>query len=78
MDYSKYKQYPTEPGWYCIGWDREDKADQEAFGPDFGPIWYFNGSEWTDEDGELREYVIDPILDCRCEVASADYFAKQG
>ena len=76
--YEQFKQYPTEPGWYCIGFDRDDSNEQAAFGPDFGPIWYFDGSDWTDESGEAREYLIDPCLNVRIAMDAADYYAKQG
>lgn len=76
--YEQYATYPNEPGWYCLGWRREEKEDQEAFGPEFGPIWYFDGSEWVDEDGEIKEFLIDPMLDCRVEIRAADYFVRQG
>ena len=78
MDYSKYKPYPTEPGWYCIGFDRYEKADQEAFGPDFGPILRFDGECWIDEAGEEHTSLFDPILQIHCGMDAADYYVKQG
>jgi len=41
--------YPTQPGWYCIGFDREDKELQADIGPDMGDILEFTGAEWLDE-----------------------------
>jgi hypothetical protein len=75
--YAEYKAYPTRPGWYCIGWDREDQGQQVDLGPDFGEILYFDGSEWSTEDERAVEYLLDPLLQCRVAMDAADYYVLQ-
>jgi hypothetical protein len=77
--YEQFKQYPTEPGWYCIGWDREDKEEQESFGPDFGEILLFDGKNWFTEDNELKLDIWVPSLQMKVGMGDgvADYYVKQ-
>jgi len=75
--YEQFKQYPKEPGWYCIGWDREDTAEQEAIGPDMGNIHQFDGEFWTDEEGDSVDSLWCPLLQTHVAMDAADYYIKQ-
>jgi hypothetical protein len=75
--YEQFKNYPTEPGWYCIGWDREDKQEQESIGPDFHDILEFDGTQWFTEDGEEKDGVWCPLLQTHVAMNAADYYVKQ-
>jgi hypothetical protein len=75
--YDTYKRYPTEPGWYCIGWERLDKDEQGRFGPDMGDILYFDGSQWNTEFGEEVDSLFDAVLQDRVAMDAADYYVRQ-
>lgn len=75
--YEQFKQYPTEPGWYCIGWDREDPKDQEDFGPHFDDIYEFDGENWYDADGRDKDSLWDAVLQMPVSMGAADYYVKQ-
>lgn len=75
--YEQHRNYPTNPGWYCIGFDREDKEVQASIGPDFGQIYYYTGVEWTDDDGEPVDGFFDPSVQMRVATHAADYYWPQ-
>lgn len=77
MRYDEYKKYPTAPGWYCIGMERMDGAEQERLGPDFGQIYHFDGAVWSDEAGDAVESIYDAALHLQVSMDAADYYVRQ-
>jgi len=75
--YEQFKQYPTQPGWYCIGWDREDQEEQQEQGPEFGGIYRFDGEDWFHEDGTEMDQVQYVLGIPHSVVKCADYYVKQ-
>jgi len=69
--------YPTQPGWYCIGFDREDKELQADIGPDMGDILEFTGAEWLDENGDTVDSIYDPALRMSVAMDAADHYVHQ-
>lgn len=70
-------QYPTEPGWYCLGFDRLDSDEQAAIGPHMEGIYEFTGAEWLDANGAVVHSVYDPSLGLDVSMAAADYYVLQ-
>ncbi|WP_063640280.1 hypothetical protein [Achromobacter insolitus] len=70
------RQYPTEPGWYCLGFDRLDPHLQADIGPSMEGIYHFTGEHWLDESGDLVEGVYDPELGVDVSMSAADYYVR--
>lgn len=78
MTFALNRQHPSEPGWYCLGFDRLDQSDQEVLGPQMEGIYEFTGQEWLDEDGSVVLDIYDPTLGMLIGISSADYYVRQG
>ncbi len=72
--YAKYKGYPTEPGWFCLGFDRLDPDLQADLGPSMEGIYRFDGQDWYDENGDKKEGTYDPELAVAVSMTCADYY----
>lgn len=77
MDLEQHKRYPSEPGWYCLGFDRMDPAEQADLGPHLEGIYQFTGEQWLDEHGEKVQDIYDPSLFLQVAITAADYYVKQ-
>lgn len=69
-------QYPTEPGWYCLGFDRLDADEQADIGPHMEGIYRFTGSEWLDDYGDVIHGVYHPALFIDVGMSAADYYVR--
>lgn len=70
--------YPTEPDWYCLGFDRFDSEEQASVGPHLESILLFTGQDWLDEEGNVQTQVYDPSIGHWVAMDAADYYVRQG
>lgn len=70
--------YPTEPGWYCLGFDRVDRNIQADIGPHMEGIYQFTGELWLEESGEPVDRIYDPSIGMFVAMSAADYYVRQG
>lgn len=72
--YAQHKDYPVNPGWYCLGFDRLDDPLQADIGPNMQGIYRFDGQVWYDEHDEKKEGTYDPELGINVGMTGADYY----
>ena len=70
------RQYPTDPGWYCLGFDRLDAQLQADIGPCMEGIYQYTGQHWLDESGDPVECIYDPVLGVDVSMSAADYYVR--
>jgi hypothetical protein len=61
------------PGWYAIGFEHDDGAVR------FDVLAQYHGDGyWTDDDGEEKDRLWDPIIQNWVAMDAADRYVKQG
>lgn len=78
MNDTELTTYPTEPGWYCLGFDRLNPEEKAACGAHMEGIYQFTGEIWLDENSEPVQQVWDPALGMLVSITGADHYVRQG